>query len=353
MATLNFRKASALILSVLVAFTAQAQDTITICKDVRNIIFTIFTTQGQAVAWDWTLNGGVYSGSTKDSTCGPVNYPVVGVFTANCNVTFSSGKDSLHRFIIKVFDGKVQNIPLKDTTICGNVNLLLDAGNAGNPIAKFKWIPSGATTRTLAVNQAGSYGVSVFTVDDYSYNCNGCVACDSVTQFFNVKLGQKPALNLGPDRFICNDFAVTLDAGTDGTQYLWTPNGETSQTISTAISGNYGVKVTNADGCSSTDNIFLKDSCPMYIFMPNSFTPDANNLNDKCIWVGNMKMKNYTFMVYTRWGEKVFETEDPTLAWDGFYKKEPCPQGIYAYLLECVDTQENRHVLKGNITLLR
>lgn len=351
--TLRIRTMFTCMFLVLASFQIQAQDTITICKDVRNIIFTIFTTQGKAVAWDWTLNGGVYSGSTKDSTCGPVNYPTVGIYSANCKVTFSTGNDSIHRFIIKVFDGTVQPIPLRDTTICGNINLTLGAGNSGNPIAKFKWFPGNAATPSISVNQPGTYGVSVYTVDDYSYNCNGCVACDSISKFIDVKLGSKPVVNLGPDRFICNDFAVTLDAGTDGTEYIWAPNGETTQTISTAISGTYTVTVKNLDGCTASDAIFLKDSCPMYIFMPNSFTPDENNINDKCIWVGNMKMKKYTFLVFTRWGEKVFETTDPTKAWDGFYQGKVCPQGVYAYLLECVDTQENRHVLKGNITLLR
>lgn len=331
----------------------KAQDTITICKDVRNITFTIFTTQGKAVAWAWTLNGGVHTGSKTDSTCGPVNYPVVGIYSANCKVTFSTGNDSTHRFIIKVFDGTVQNIPIADTTICGNVNLLLDAGHSSNPIAKFKWAPNNQNTRTINVNQPGSYGVSVYTVDDYSYNCPGCVACDSASKNINVRLGQKPALNLGADRFICNDFAVTLDAGTDGNQYLWTPNGETTQTISTAISGTYGVTVTNADGCKSTDQIFLKDSCPMYIFVPNAFTPDASNLNDSFIWVGNMKMKDYSLHIYNRWGQKLFETTDPTKPWDGKYDGKDCPLGVYVYLLECVDTQETRHVLKGNITLLK
>lgn len=332
---------------------SRAQDTITICKDVRNIIFTIYTTQGTAVAWQWTLNGGTYSGSLTDSTCGPVAYPTVGIYSATCNVTFSTGSDSLHRFIIKVFDGTVQPITLRDTTICGNVNLTLDAGNAGNPIARFKWQPGGQTSRQININQPGTYSVSVFTVDDYSYNCPGCVACDSAVASANVRLGVKPSVNLGPDRFICNDNPVTLDAGGDGISYLWTPGGETTQSITTAISGTYGVSVTNSDGCTSTDQIFLKDSCPMYLFLPDAFSPDDNNLNDIFIWKGNMKMKNYKLVIYNRWGEKVFETEDPAKGWDGIYQGKHCQESVFVYLINCVDTREEKHVYKGVITLLK
>lgn len=351
MAIPYFRHISILAL-LLATVTLKAQDTITICKDVRNITFSIFTTQGKAVAWNWTLFGGSYSGTKTDSFCGPVAYNTIGTYSAECLVTFSTGKDSLHRFIVKVFDGTVKPIPLSDTTICGAVNLTLDAGNTGNPIIKYRWA-GGQTTRQLTVNQPGVYTVSVFTVDDYSYKCVGCRACDSVTKSATVKLGAKPAVSLGPDRFICNDNPVTLDAGTDGITYLWTPTGETTQTISTAISGTYAVTVTNADGCKSTDQIFLKDSCPMYIFLPDAFTPDGNNINDSFIWKGNIKMKTYSLVIYNRWGQKMFESKDPSKAWDGYYKKKPCQEGVYAYLLECVDTREERHVLKGNLTLLR
>lgn len=339
-------------LMVFTPFSLKGQDTITICKDVRNITFTIFTQTGNAVAWQWTLIGGVHTGSKTDSSCGPVSYPNVGIFEANCRVTFSTGKDSLHRFIIKAFDGTVKPIPLRDTTICGNVNLTLDAGNAGNPIAKYLWTPGNQRTQSINVNTPGTYGVSVYTVDDYSYNCNGCVACDSVYQQAVVKLGARPVVDLGPDRLICNDFAVTLDAGDDGTEYTWS-NGETGRTISTSIAGTYTVSVKNADGCVASDVINLKDSCPMYIFMPDAFTPDANNLNDALKWVGNMKMTKFSMKIYNRWGQKVFETKDPLAAWDGFYKGKEAPEGVYAYLIECIDTNAIRHVLKGNITLLR
>lgn len=330
-----------------------SQDTITICKDVRNIVFTIYTTQGKAVAWDWTLNGGVYSGSKSDSFCGPVSYPNIGIFSATCNVTFSTGKDSLHRFIIKVFDGSIKPISLNDTILCGAVNLTLDAGNAGNPIVKYKWQPGGQTSRQISVNQPGSYSVSVYTVDDYSYKCVGCIACDSAVATASVSQGTRPAVNLGPDRFICNNNPVTLDPGVTGIKYLWTPNGEQTQSIITAIPGTYGVTVTNSDGCTGSDHIVLKDSCPMFIFLPNAFTADLNGINDSFNWVGNMQMKDYNIVIYNRWGQKMFESSDAKQGWDGKYNGKNCPQGVYIYLLKCIDTREERHVLKGIFTLLK
>lgn len=345
-----------LLLGVLLAgiHMANAQTTLNICT-VRNLILTIYTVSGKAVAWQWSLPGATYSGPLNDSFVSGVKYNTPGNYTATCKVTFSTGKDSNNVFIINAFDGTVQPIPLRDTVICGNVNLTLDAGNATQTIARYKWTPGAQTTRTINVTSPQTYGVSVYTTDDYSYapGCVGCNACDSAFKQAVVTLGAPATVDLGPNRFICNDNPITLDAGSGYTSYLWTPGNETSQTITIAAGGTYGVTVENADGCRASDIVTFRDSCPMLIFMPNAFTPDENGLNDILIWKGNMKMKNYQLKIYNRWGQKMFDTEDPTKGWDGKYQGKNAIEGVYTYLLECVDTNENRHVLKGNISLLR
>jgi len=66
---------------------AQTPDTITICKDIRNIVFSIKTITGNAIAWQWTLTGTSFVGKLTDSVCGPVPYNTIGVYTANCKVS--------------------------------------------------------------------------------------------------------------------------------------------------------------------------------------------------------------------------------------------------------------------------
>lgn len=209
-------------------FKLNAQDTITICKDVRNIVFSITSINGKASAWQWTLTGTSFSGKLNDSICGPVPYNTVGIYQATCLVSYTNQKDSLHKFIIRVFDGKVQVPVLKDTTLCGPVNLTLDAGIAVNPLYKYRWMPDGQTSRTINVNTPGTYQVSVFTIDDFSYKCTNCVACDSQTKQIVVTRGAKVNLDLGPDKFICGDNPEVLNAGSGYTSYLWLPNNETA-----------------------------------------------------------------------------------------------------------------------------
>ena len=330
-----------------------AQDTITICKDVRRITFFIKTISGNATSWQWTLTGTSFSGKLTDSICGPVPYNTIGIYPATCLVTYNNAKDSLHKFIVKVFDGKVQLPPLRDTVLCGPVSLTLDAGNANNALVKYKWIPNAQTTKTIAISAPGSYGVSVFTLDDFSYKCTNCVACDSQTKMITVKRGANATVNLGPDRFICGNNAAILDAGSGYTNYEWKPNNEISQSISVLNSGYYSVNVTNSDGCTAWDDITLRDSCPMFIFAPNAISADNNGSNDMFLWGGNIKIKTYKLEIFNRWGEKLFETTDATKAWNGSYKNELVFEGVYWYLIDCRDTNDTRHFLKGTVTVLR
>ena len=59
------------------------------------------------------------------------------------------------------------------------------------------------------------------------------------------------------------------------------------------------------------------------------------------------------FFIYNRWGEKVFESTDRTIGWDGFYKGKACDAGVFAYYLEVTFFDDNVKKLSGNITLVR
>ena len=87
--------------------------------------------------------------------------------------------------------------------------------------------------------------------------------------------------------------------------------------------------------------------------MPNAFSPNDDGKNDsfkplmKC--TGNL---TYVFKVFNRWGEIVFESNSPAESWNGKYKGEPVPLGVYVYYLQysCDNCDE---FLKGNVTLVR
>lgn len=92
------------------------------------------------------------------------------------------------------------------------------------------------------------------------------------------------------------------------------------------------------------------------MFLPNSFTPNADGLNDGFGPVGfNFEtFSSYTFYVYDRWGEKIFETNDPAILWNGKVNndKKTCQDGVYVWLIFVTDHYGVQTKYKGSVTLL-
>ena len=93
------------------------------------------------------------------------------------------------------------------------------------------------------------------------------------------------------------------------------------------------VAVDSAGNQSALTTPFCVDNCPEYE-LPNIFTPNGDNLNDLYIPIKNRHIKSVEFTMFNRWGQLVFETEDPALRWDGKSKqmKQPVSDGTYYYI---------------------
>jgi len=59
------------------------------------------------------------------------------------------------------------------------------------------------------------------------------------------------------------------------------------------------------------------------------------------------------FKVFDRWGEKVFESTDPTVGWDGIYRGKAADTDVFVYYLNAEDYNGLKVELKGNVTLMR
>ncbi|MGV9013145.1 MAG: T9SS type B sorting domain-containing protein [Flavobacteriales bacterium] len=121
-----------------------------------------------------------------------------------------------------------------DTSLCVGEYWIL---NAGNPASSVLW-NTGSTDHSITTNVADLYIASV--VDG-----NACTGVDSILVTFDPL----PVIALS-DTSVCVSETVVLDAGNPGSSYLWSPTGETTQTIAVnAASGNYSVVVTTATIC--------------------------------------------------------------------------------------------------------
>lgn len=126
-----------------------------------------------------------------------------------------------------------------DIYSCQGGTVTLDAGNYG---IMFNW-STGQTTQTITVTQENQYSVTIT-------DSNNCSNSDTINVYFNTPIH----VSLGQDVTICQGSPITLDAGGPGLTYLWN-TGETTQTITTTVPGQYSVIVHNAQGCTDSDTI--------------------------------------------------------------------------------------------------
>ena len=111
------------------------------------------------------------------------------------------------------------------------------------------------------------------------------------------------------------------------------------------------LKVTNAGGCSDTFSITTFHK--FYFYLPNAFSPDANNINEKFGPVSSLYLNSYKMEIYNLWGEKLFESKDVSNGWDGTYMGKPCQEGVYICKISLTPFNGILENYQSNISLLR
>lgn len=234
-----------------------------------------------------------------------------------------------------------------DTTICGDFNLVLGTNNPKHNIS-YLW-NTGDTLSQIYINKGGKYILKVTE--------NTCTAKDSIT----VVKRNNFKLNIGPPFVeICNNDTLTLKTGINDTlNYLtsWS-NGSFRPSITINQSGKYTVWVKDKL-CNFTayDTIDVKVYEGMgNIWVPNAFTPDNNLLNDIFKPETDINSFNYyRFSVFDRWGQKVFETADPTKGWNGMVSNKIATNDVYIWTLYIKSNCSNgsTNFLKGVVHVVR
>jgi gliding motility-associated-like protein len=114
-----------------------------------------------------------------------------------------------------------------------------------------------------------------------------------------------------------------------------------------------------ANGCASPQQqtVITVATCPELLFyIPNSFTPDGNENNQtwQPVFTTGIDYYDYQVTVYNRWGERIFESKDPSEGWDGTYSNRQCQDGAYAYEIRFGVTENDyQYAFSGHFTLIR
>jgi gliding motility-associated-like protein len=226
-----------------------------------------------------------------------------------------------------------------DKSICKNTTLSITPG-AG--FINYVWQDqSGAAS--LTVSTTGVYWVTVTN----NFNCE---ATDSIEI---ISLINPPSNFLVNKDSVCGYKSLDLIPSGSYNNYQWS-TGQSSKSIQVQNAGTYWLSVTDANGCEGKDTvtIFAKQ-CMFGVYIPSAFTPDNNGKNDNFKALVYGKLLQFKMVVYSRWGNVVFQSNDPQKGWNGTIGGQVQNTGVFiwvcSYQLEGADPKTEN----GTVTLIR
>jgi gliding motility-associated-like protein len=99
---------------------------------------------------------------------------------------------------------------------------------------------------------------------------------------------------------------------------------------------------------SMSHSINLGSDFGNHFFIPNTFTPNNDAINDEFSIGTWTQCKNFKLFIYNRWGNLIHQTEGARVKWDGKFNGMDAPTGVYVYLLQIGEIEKT-----GTVTLYR
>ncbi len=276
-----------------------------------------------------------------------------GVYTVHLNN--QNGCDSM--VVLTLSEWALPVVAVADTLVCAGTCVDI--------------IPTGALDYFWNTSQNLNGSITVCPNQTTSYLVIGTDAngCESLPVQATVQIDPIPEPNfyINPDQVEIDDPTVTIYNVTAGNlNHLWNVNGTIFENANSSFSyqlpfqeGTYTIQLVSSTDLGCTDSLALTATVMnnIAVYIPNSFTPDANEFNTVFFPVFSTGFipKGYQFTIFNRWGEEIFFSNDHTAFWDGAMADgTDCPDGIYNYLIEYqeINKGEVQRIL-GFVHLLR
>jgi gliding motility-associated-like protein len=190
---------------------------------------------------------------------------------------------------------------------------------------------------------------------------NGCFVEDSI--FILVSVINPSSVLASASEYIVVPGATVVLSGLPNSlpNYSWSPttglSSPNSQETNALIQENTIFTLTVSDGiCTRSDTVQIKVYeiiCEEpYVFIPNAFSPNGDDNND-VLFVRGIFIEKMIFRIFDRWGELVFESENPQIGWDGTFRGKKLDPDVYDFYLDVTCYNGLKSITKGNVTLMK
>ncbi len=218
----------------------------------------------------------------------------------------------------------------------------------------YNWSPAASVSKpNSAVTDIKPLANTVYTVTVSNYSL-----CP-VTATLQVTVNPLPIVDAGKDSTINIDQEIVLVGTGNVSVGFLSPGAD-------ALICNYCPEITvypkentcyvlegySSSGCRNRDEVCITVTKDYDVFIPNSFTPNGD-LNNDYFLPKSYGVAEINLSVYDRWGTIIFNEANTALGWDGKYKGQTCPLGVYVYKVEVKAMSGVVKYKTGHVTLVR
>jgi len=263
---------------------------------------------------------------------------------------------------IKIFDkpkAKINNLP---ESLCDPAKIGFSNGSTSELPIRYSWKFSNGESSEgfeplVVFSPAGVYGATLIVTT------TSVCADTSIATVKNITVNPTPVADftLTPEVTTIFDPTITIQNRASDDVVAWNYDlGDGESSIYSNLIHEYKSvgefiihqTVTNSFNCSDTISRKVKIEPEYRFWIPNTFTPNGDGLNDVFMPKGIGWLK-YEFDIYNKWGQKIFSTDETVKGWDGTYKGKPCEQDVYVYRITFInEVTKKGETHYGNVNLL-
>src|SRR5690554_5476921 len=347
-----------------------------VCLD-SNTVFTDLSsisndhTSNTLTDWAWDFGDG-----TSSTLQNPTHtYAGAGTYTATLTVTSNHGCVSTLTETVIVHPKPTADFSGMNlrgcSPFCAELNSNAVVANPSS-VAHYSWTLSNGETHESNQSFFGpcfeNNGGSIDFIDvQLTVTTNeGCQNTFEIPNMIEVYHNPIADFFTSPDTIDVYDPVVDFSNTSQyADQYQWFIFGEhlTNEHLSyefPAEPGHHEITlVANTDeGCYDTISRTIEILDKIIFYVPNTFTPDGRNFNETFVpvFTSGYDPEDYYFAIFNRWGERIFETNEPNLGWDGrdLRTGQEVLTGTYIWKIEFKETMSTkRHIEHGHVNLLK
>ncbi len=312
--------------------------------------------------WDWSFG----DGGTSDRQHPTFNYERPGDYQVTLAVTDNNECVDRYTVLLRYYPVPALIIVEPSTFVgCAPASILFN--NLSSPIDSTYQIlwTFGDGSASMDISPVHIYeDIGVFSVDVEITSPIGCFTSASFPNWITIRESPEAAFSFSPDQ--PSNFNPTVTFTNQSVrhvaqQWMFDAAGasqEENPVFTFPDTGLYQVQLVaiHPNGCRDTALQEIHVLPIVTYHMPNAFTPNGDGRNDLFVGQGHIAgMRAFEMTIWSRWGELLFETADPTEGWNGLRNNrgDLLPNGVYVYQVRYIEPRGKHVELRGYATLIR